>query len=404
LAPGKLILVGVAVVALAVLGWQWAAAEGDASPGAGNASSTSTASDLANAAPGTAEARDARGPFSAAGLQTRQQQLMLWQARYQRAEAVYASYRDATRYPPDSHPIGEHPDQVRPFDPVAEEAALLDDKGKAVKGIHLRTTQERVFLSGTDTVKFTIEAVDDNARTLPLTITRAAAQSVPDSSALVSLIHTDVNFSDDGTDADAVAQDGKFSALFKPAQQGFAGYAGTIRLLAQVNANGEQGVAHFDVIYTSDVPATWAGVREALVAGSLNFYLKVNVLVPGRYVISARVDDAHGVPFALLQYNDVVAAGAREFKLQLFGALVRDKQPSFPLHLRDVDGFLLIPDKFPDRAMMARRSGVVYVSGSYARDRFSSDEWTSEERARYLAEYGKDAENARRQMQDLQGG
>ena len=35
------------------------------------------------------------------------------------------------------------------------------------------------------------------------------------------------------------------------------------RVLAQVTAGGESGVAHFDVIYTPGVPATWAGFREA---------------------------------------------------------------------------------------------------------------------------------------------
>ena len=50
---------------------------------------------------------------------------------------------------------------------------------------------------------------------------------------------------------------------------------------------------------------------------------------------------------------------------------------------------------------MARQSGVVYTSARYTRDRFSSAEWSSEERSRYLAEYGKDADTARRQVETL---
>lgn len=400
---GKLILLGVAVLALAAMGWRWAAAGGDAAPSLSNAGgkfaqSGSSTEPLANVG-GSAGG----GPFSAAGLQSRQQRLTLWQGRYERAEELYATYRDATRYPPESHPIAEHPDQVRPFDPVVEETAMRSATGEAVKGLRLRTTQDRVFLSGAETVKFTIEALDENARVLPLTVTQASAQSRPDSSTLARLIQTTVDFSDTGTGADELARDGKFSARLRPAQQGFAAYAGTIRLLAQVSANGEQGVAHFDVIYSPDVPATWGTVRETLEAGSLNFYLQAKVLTAGRYVVSARVDDANGVPFALLQYNDEAGVGLREFKLQLFGALVRDKNPSFPLQLRDVDGFLLLADKFPDRAMMARRSGAVHVSARYALDRFSPAEWSSEERDRYLAEYARDAEQARNQLRGLQG-
>ena len=51
--------------------------------------------------------------------------------------------------------------------------------------------------------------------------------------------------------------------------------------------------------------------------------------------------------------------------------------------------------------MMARQPGLIYTSARYTRDRFSDSEWTSEERERYLTEYGKDAETARQQVQDL---
>jgi hypothetical protein len=344
-----------------------------------------------------------RAPFSAAGLQSRQEQLILWRGRYERAEQIYASYRDATRYPHESRPIAEHPDQVRPFLPIAEELKLRGANGEPVAGIRLRTTQERVFLSGTERVKFTVAAVDDSGNSLPLIVRNASAQSIPDSRTPIKVTQTPMAFTDDGAGADDQAGDGVYSARLTPSAQGFANYAGTIRLLAEVASDARQGVAQFDVVYAPEAPATWAGVREALEAGSLNFYLKANVRQAGRYVVSARVDDANGVPFALLQFNDEVAVGTREFRLQVFGALVLDKSPAFPLQLRDVDGFLLIPDKFPDRATMARQSGVVYTSARYTRDRFSAAEWSSEERSRYLAEYGKDAEIALRKVEELSG-
>lgn len=366
---------------------------------------TSTSGDSARQASGIAadNAPNSTGPYSAAGLQARQAQLALWRARYERAERLYASYRDATRYPHDSRPIAEHPDQIRPFAPVTEELKLLNDKGEPIKGVRLRTSQERVFLSGTETVRFAIQAVDDNNLPLPLTIRNASARSIADSRTPVKNIQANLSFSDNGSGADDTAGDGNYMARLSPAIQGFENYNGTIRTLAEVTANGQQGVVQLDVIYTPDIPATWGGVREAVEAGSLNFYVKLNVRQAGRYVVSGRVDDANGVPFALVQFNDELAAGTREVRLQVFGALIRDKAPTFPLKLRDVDGFLLIPDKFPDRAMMARQPGVIYTSARYTRDRFSPNEWTSEERERYLTEYGKDAETARQQVQDLTG-
>ena len=185
----------------------------------------------------------------------------------------------------------------------------------------------------------------------------------------------------------ALAGDGVHSALLSPAQQGFGQYDGTIRILAQVAVQGRQGVAHFDVVYAPAVPATWLGVREAVEGGSLHFYLKAQVRTAGRYVVSGRVDDAQGKPFALVQFNQELGSGEQEMRLQVFGALIRDKAPAFPLRLRDVEGFLLIPDRFPDRALMPRWAGLVLQSGSYPLARFSSDEWSSEERDRYLAEY-----------------
>ena len=362
----------------------------------------STLSAAANSGVGSSGA-----PLSPEGLKAREEKLVQARQRYERASQVFSSYRDATRYPHESRPMADAPDQARPFAPVVEEKTMRNERGEPVKGITLKTGQDRVFLSGQDTVKFTVQATDSSGKVLPLLVTRAAAQSVPDGKQLAPLRSANLDFSDAGSSstggADEVAGDGNFSARLVPSTQGFAGFAGTIRVLVFVRADGKEGVAHFDVIYTEDTPAAWGTIREANEAGSLNFYLKANVRVAGRYVVSSRVDDARGQPFALLTFNEEVAAGEQEFKLHLFGALIRDKRPVFPLKLRDVDGFLLIPDKFPDRLMMPRLSGVVHTSGAYTAERFSPNEWSSEERDRYLAEYGRDLDAARIELDRLGG-
>jgi hypothetical protein len=399
-------------VAALVLWWLF----GDDAAGATPAQSAASVAAASSAAQGAGSAslptgitRAANGgaPLSPEGLKAREEKLAQARARYERASQVFTSYRDATRYPHESRPIADAPDQVRPFDPVVEEKTMRNERGEPVKGITLKTGQDRVFLSGQDSVKFNVQATDSSGKVLPLLITRAAAQSVPDGRQLTQLRATNLDFSDAGSSSaggvDDVAGDGNFSARLSPATQGFAGFAGTIRVLVFVRADGKEGVAHFDVIYTEDAPAAWGTIREAQEQGSLNFYLKANVRLAGRYVVSSRVDDARGQPFALVSFNEEVAAGAQEFKLHLFGALIRDKRPVFPLKLRDVDGFLLIPDKFPDRLMMARRAGVVHTSGSYTAESFSPNEWSSEERNRYLAEYGRDLDAARSELERLGG-
>jgi hypothetical protein len=400
----------VAAVLLGAVAWWWSgdeAADSASTPAANQQPISAQGTGLspfAGSAP-SATGSTSGAPLSPEGRKAREEKLALWTARYERAEQVYNTYRDATRYPHDSRPIADAPDQVRPFAPVVEEKTMRSERGEPVKGITLKTGQDRVFLSGADTVKFTVQALDASGKVLPLSITRAAAQSVPDGKQLVQVRSTNLDFSDAGASGaggvDDVAGDGNFSARLSPSSQGFAGFAGTIRVLVFVRADGKEGVAHFDVIYTEDVPAAWGSIRELQEAGSLNFYVKAQVRVAGRYVVSARVDDARGQPFALVTFNEEVAAGAQEFKLHLFGALIRDKRPAFPLSLRDVDGFLLIPDKFPDRFMMSRRAGVVHTSGSYAAESFSPNEWSSEERTRYLAEYGRDLDTARTELERL---
>ena len=334
-------------------------------------------------------------------LLPRNEQLSIWQQRYDRAEQVYTSYKDSTRYPFESRPIEEATDQVKPFDPVSEIKVMKDASGNPVKGLRLRTTQERVFVSGAETVLFSIEAFDENNKPVPLTVNQSEARSVPEPNATAPSVQANLPFADNGSGGDVKAGDGKYTAKLSPSSQGFANFAGTIRLLAQVSANGEKGVAHFDIVYSPGVPATWAGARDAIENGSLNFYVKAQVKTPGRYVVTGRVYDASGKPFAIVTFNDDVKAGSQEFKLNLFGALIRDKKPAFPLQLVDVDGFLLQPDVFPDRTMMARQPGTIHTTGKYNADQFSASEWSSEERERYLKEYSKDVSEALEEINKL---
>ena len=133
----------------------------------------------------------------------------------------------------------------------------------------------------------------------------------------------------------------------------------------------------------------------------MSIYLKVKVNTTGRYIATGLLDDANGQPFALLRFNEELSEGDQEIKLQLFGALVHDKNPKFPLTLRDVEAFLLIPDVHPDRAMLPRRPGVVHKTGHYSIGSFSDQEWASEERDRYLAEYGRMVDTTKSHLKQL---
>ena len=325
----------------------------------------------------------------------RRQQLV---SNYQLADHTLCSYRATSQYPFGSRPISENPDQVRPNDLVTEMRPMHLDGGGANPQVQIQTSQSRVYMASNEAVAFSLRAVDPNGQVLPLVVTRALAQGITYNGTRATP-QVSVPFADDGSGADPVPNDGAFAGVLSPGQTGLAGFAGTIRLDVRYSVNGKTGSVIYDVIYTPELPAVWTGQpREAIENGSLNFYLPAEVRMPGRYVISGRVDDARGHPFALLTFNDILGPGPNQVKLVMFGKLMRDKDAALPLTLRDVDGYLLKAGADPDRALMPRLEGKVYTSKTTSNKGFSDAEWQSEERTRYLTEFGKDVANAKAEL------
>jgi len=356
-------------------------------------------------APASASAR-ARAPFSPSGLQERADKLALWQQRLQRAQETLESYKASTRYPFDSRPASEHQDQWVPHQVVTGDYPLRMPGTGTVPNLRVHTTQQRVFATGSDTVLFTVSATDDSGAPLPLRIVSSMAHSPQDTGGGKAAPLAPVvmqPFVDDGTRGDLQAGDGVFTGRLDPVGEGFGNFAGMIRTELVVQSRDQQGYVAFDVVYAPQVPATWTGpVRDVLQDGSLDFLLAVDVAQPGRYVVTGRVDDATGKPLALVTFNGELGAGAQQVPLQVYGRLVRDFKPAFPLVLHDVEGFLLKPDAYPDRALMPARDGVVATSRHYSPVQFTDATWSSDETRRYLAEYGKDVAQAQQQVSELQ--
>ncbi|MFG6455609.1 hypothetical protein [Roseateles sp. BYS96W] len=375
-----------AALAGVIAWWAWPRAEARPAP----AEVARVMPPAPSATPRPSASRPAGSPFTDAALSARLAQREQLLQRLERAKLTLATYREQTRYPHESRPLAEHPDQVRPFAPIRERLPLRFSGTKAaVAGVNILTTQDRVFMSGEEVVKVSVSAQDDAGQSLPLLVTRAVAFDLPDPRQAAGRPQLALNFT---------ASDGVYSAQFQPSQTAFADFAGTLRLQVTLSQDGRQGVVNFDVVYQPLVPADWAAITERVAEGSLDFLVGLNVRQPGRYVVNARVDDAQGQPFALVSFNEELGAGAQTARLRLFGKLLRDGAPAMPLQLRDLQGFLLLEDRFPDRAMLLRREGVVHRSASYALKGFSDAEWASEERDRYLAELGKDVAQLEAQL------
>jgi hypothetical protein len=351
-------------------------------------------------APRHADPPPAPAPFSAAGARDRRAQRALWQQRLARAEEALESYREATRYPHDSQPLDPRSDQADPHAPIREQRRLAgpdDPEGRV-----LETMQERVFVQGAEPVRFAVSLRGSDGRPLPLRVLRASARELtePGQASLYPEVPLSVN--DDGQAGDLQAGDGVHGAALRPQAQGFAGLSGPLRVEVVMAVDGRESRTYFDLLYTDRPPATWQdGVHETMEDGSLVFRLRADVREAGRYVVSGRVVDARGVPFALLGFNEEVATGVQEFRLTLFGRLVRDARPAFPVALRDVTAFLLHEDGVPDRSLMPRRDGLVHVSQDHPLDAFGEAEWSSEERSRYLDELGRDVAKARAEVERL---
>ena len=254
-----------------------------------------------------------------ASTTTRAERLVTLTKQLELADHTLCSYRDGTKYPTASRPIAEHPDQVYPNRPVQDQHAMRKENGSTDASVQILTSQSRVFLAAGEAVMFSVKAIDADGKTLPLFVTRAVARGLTfQGSREVSQVA--LPFADDGQNGDVAAGDGIFSDLFVPGQTGFANFDGTIRTEVRYSVGDRAGIVLFDVIYSPQNPAIWTGpIREAVEGGSLNFYLKANVRVAGRYVVSGRVDDAKGKPFALVAFNDLLPQGATEVRLTVFG-------------------------------------------------------------------------------------
>ena len=70
------------------------------------------------------------------------------------------------------------------------------------------------------------------------------------------------------------------------------------------------------------------------------FVLGLSVQKAGRYFVVGRVDDQKERQIGYLQWEGELAPGNQTVTLTVFGKLIHDERPEFPLRLRDVEGFL----------------------------------------------------------------
>jgi hypothetical protein len=347
----------------------------------------------------------AGAPLSAEGLRQRDAERQHWQARLAQAREALTVYEAHARYPHQSRPASEHSDQLHPFQPITETHPLRTPGGTAMDGVKLVTTQERVFAAGGESNKVTVSLQNGQGQALPLRFTRAVIKEVTEPGRTAQTSERPLVPQDSGQGGDELAGDGVHTAVMHPASQGFASFSGRIRLELWMEHGGQPGFTYFDLMHDPGSAGRWLpGVTESVAQGALALDLRLEVQQPGRYVVNGRIDDASGKPIAMALFNEELKSGTQTVRLWVHGRLLHDLKPAFPLSLRDVDGFLLRENAFPDRVMLPRLPGNVHRTQSYVLARFSPESWPSEQRDRYLAELGKDVDVATDQLKRLGGG
>lgn len=319
---------------------------------------------------------------------------VLRRERLRMAEERLQTYRNFVKYPPGSRPARENSDQLHPTAPVVR-GIPLSLSGQPSQNILLKLRQDRLAVVGSETIELGIRCEDSQAQVQPCKVESAVVSALP-TDAAPPPGQRPVQFRPDPTPE----HEGELVATLRPLDLRLVERAWPLRVDVKLRAGSdpvEQGAALFDFLFTPDPPAVTTGkIREAMVDGSLVLYYGLNVRRAGRYVVHARVDDAAGKEFALLEWNDLLPTGPQEIKLVIFGKLVLDEHPRMPLKVRDLDGFLLKEQADPDREHIPPLNGYHYTTQQYPSSAFSAREWQSEERTRNEKEYEHDVEDARK--------
>ncbi len=300
--------------------------------------------------------------------------------RLARARHTLEGYKLWARYPPSSRPLSEMPDLQKPHSVQPSTQPLAKSDGKPTSKARVTLSQDRIYLVGDEVAHLRVSCIPAACEVLSATATSATKL---DNSAMIG--PTPVKFVTD--------EQGNAVAPLQPANEGFSSYHGGIGIDLKVRVGSEEGFANFQLIYTPAAPARFTGkIREVMEDGSLCLYVEMDVTKAGRYILTGRVNDAEGEGFAYLEFNNLIEAGLREARMCIFGLLVIDQRAKTPFTLRDLEGFLLLEDRDPDRELMSLIEGKVHTTKTYEESAFSNAEWQSEEKTRTIDEFGKDVE------------
>ena len=304
------------------------------------------------------------------------------------ARELLANFRELTRFPPDSRPLGPeqldllHPN-ARHEGPVPVKTPVRGETFDPDQTYFVHFTGDRYFVTGDETITTTLRVWKGAAGVTGEPVTIDAATAVVVSPAgeeeIAALTYQPARGPDGVT----------YRNTFSPARAGVT-RTGEVQLHVQLTApDGSQAQGRLEVFYTpaKRVPARFTGrFRERLEEGSLVISAEVEVVTAGRYEIDANLFDAADRPVASAHVTAELEPGKRTVDLLFFGLIFHEQRATGRFTLRTLRGHRFSPGETPDRELMAAFAGS-YRTAAYDLDDFSDAEWDSPDKQRQIQMY-----------------
>jgi hypothetical protein len=161
-----------------------------------------------------------------------------------------------------------------------------------------------------------------------------------------------------------------------------------VRFLASVDADGHPFPFSQPFRYAASTPVVLLDQhRDAIVKGSLEVTLALDVKKLGPVMIQATLFDASGTtPIAIYDdYYRPAQLGPQEVKITFFGKAIHDKGLDGPYSIRSVHGFVKADDTDPPEIFWESKAN--FTTGSYKATDFSASEWDSPEKQSKINQY-----------------
>jgi hypothetical protein len=275
------------------------------------------------------------------------------------AKSAADDYRRRARYPRSSAPLPLADD-----DPIVRERVVnpVRSRGPNNEEPSLTVYPERVgFETPEPAVVHAFLASGDEkvaARSVRATITTDQLEPVGE-----------LEYRDDGTDGDAVADDKIYSAVFVPGPEASARPATSymVRVVATTRGN-EERIAATSFLYSFPDAQLTGAYRDAVVDGSLQVQAEVSVTAPGRFHLEATLYDTSGEQaLAWAQTALALPEGQHWLTLSFYGLILRERGVDGPYLLQHVA--LSTASTMPNAKN--RLAEGAYVTAAYAAARFT---------------------------------